>query len=1149
MKLKVQFLIVFLCLFVLASVSPAGDVFVLPDGTTSQTVHVYSGDPMGSIGTYLSGPGAVQDIFTNSPGTKFYTVANTTEDGLVVVDQTLSDVYRSGTWIAPARAGVMTPDGSRVLVAAEQLVVFDAVTDTQLAKVNTGSDPLDVAVSVDSRYAFALSGNSQKLYRVDLTTNTVTATLPIYGELIAVAVGPNNLVYVSGSNRVYVIDPDAMTVAASIDVVGKPNKLYFTPDGLHAVATNRTPVTGVSAWIFELASNSVIGTAQKIQTPYGIVTMKPTSWIPDNNRVLFTSNDTGVIYVTQIPDGGIDVLQITGIPNSPTDVTGIALSKEMPAARYLYYTDDISLHRVDLTRNQVDGTPIPLTGGSFGLKYAVSPSTGVPVATILYNNNQDISEGGTFEPVVVRALDSAGLPVANAPVAFTSIEGVTFEDVMATTNMDGLAMARVNPGELVGPIPVTVTVGTGLTAVFDLSVGGGGGGVAGISIVSGDGQLLGDRYFTFAKPLKVKVRDEHGEPKAGVTVTWAVTEGQGRVTANETTTDANGETSVKFIGVNGAPHVSWVAATITATAEEKSVNFTFTTYPTRKSDGRWAPAPSVTLIKPDINNRDFEGQAGQTLEDAVEVQVVALYGLMTGRKIPNVAVEATTGLEPGEGPIVACAGGYAMTGEDEPAICNLLLGGLGTAPMKVVVGGTFREFASMTVTVTPGQPAAVVIVQGDGQSGDQGATLPTPLVAEVHDAFGNPLPGSPVHWEVVSGAVTLTDVQETADANARVQATAVLGATPGPAVVRVTSGTGVATFNLTVLVNITQLMKVSGDGQSALINQQFPSPLVVELRDDEGKPVEGQPVSFTVSNGSATVDPSSAATDSQGRAMTVVTAGTQPGDITVTAAFPGVDPVTFNLTSRLPGPGISPTSFVNGASGEPGVVPGSVVKIVAPGLAPGIQNCVMPTAQVGALPSELAGVTVQFGPDSAPKWAPIYYVCNMNGEESVAIQAPFDLPVGSTSVTVRVHSGKTTVDNVPVLAVQPGIFETVGADNLRYGVVIRADGSFVSPDNPIARGEIGGVFGTGLGPVLPATGTNQAGLPGQEVVANLVVGINNEGVRVVGGEYAINMIGVYVVYFEVPADTETGPARPLALAVRAADDSLIIGPGSTIAIQ
>jgi len=225
-----------------------------------------------------------------------------------------------------------------------------------------------------------------------------------------------------------------------------------------------------------------------------------------------------------------------------------------------------------------------------------------------------------------------------------------------------------------------------------------------------------------------------------------------------------------------------------------------------------------------------------------------------------------------------------------------------------------------------------------------------------------------------------------------------------------------------------------------------------------------------------------------------------------------------------------------------------VVKIVGPGLARGVQNCVVPSAQVGGLPLELADVTVQFGPDSAPMWAPIYYVCNVNGEESVAVQAPFELSPGVTPVTVRAAGGATTVENVPVVAIQPGIFETIGSNGLRHAVLMRPDGSFVSPENPARRGEIIALFATGLGPVAPPAGTNYAGLPGQEVVADLVVGVNNQGVRVLGGEYAVNMIGVYVVYFEVPQDAATGPARPFALAVRTATGDLVFGNGSTIAI-
>lgn len=1151
MKLRVQILSVFLCLFVLASVLPAGNVFVLSDGATSHHVQVFSGDPLAAVvGAYDSGPGPVTSIFPGASGAYFYTVAASATDALVAVDQSFFSVFRSGDWNAVARTGVLTPDGKLILVLANSLHIIDAATNTDLAQVITGPDPHDVAASINSRYAFVLSPNSRLLYQVDLTTYAITKTLQIPGQSTAVAVGPDANVYVSGTNRIYVIDPVTLTKTTEIPLNGLPNKVYFTPDGRYAVATNQTPITGASGWIFDLSTNSIVSTVPKILTPSGIITMTPRVWVPDNGRAFFTSADSQIIYTTQIPAGGINVLNVVGIPGSPTEVTGIAISNEMPVARYLYYTQGLSLTRVDLGSNQRSGTPAGLSAQSFGLRFAAPPSTGVPVATILYNNNQNIAAGGEFHPIVVRALDANGRPVFNAPVFFNAVDGVTIENAMATTNRDGLALAWVNPGDVTGPIPVNVTIGSGLTAVFDLTVGGGGaGGGAGISIVSGNGQLIADQYFSYADPLVVMVRDAAGKPKAGATVSWVVTNGDGIVNPVTSVTDADGKASTMFTGSQMAPGFSWSQSTITATGEGSSVDFYYTSYPTSLPGGGLAPPPEVIIEKPPLTERNFTGQSGQTLQDAIEVGVFASTGIYTGRPIPNVAVAASTGLNPDVGPTVSCGGSYVLTGAEGRAQCDLLLGGLGTAPFTVSVGVGYR-FWNMGVTVTPGVPAVVVVVQGDGQTGNQGATLPVDLVAKIQDAFGNKLPGSVAQWEVVKpGSVTLSNVVDVADANGLVRARATLGALPGTATVRVRSGTGIATFRLTVLVNITQLQKVSGDGQEALTNVQFASPLVVELRDDQNEPVANQQVSFLVGSGSATVASPTATTDSQGRAMMNVAAGAQPGDITIVASFPGVDPVSFHLTSRLPGPAITPASFFNGASGEPGVVPGSVVKIVAPGLAAGIQNCVMPGAQVGALPRELAGVTVQFGPDSSPQWAPIYYVCNVNGEESVAVQAPFELTPGNTPVTIRVHSGATTIENVPVLAAQPGIFQVVGSDGLPYGVVVRADGSFASPENPVARDEIAGLFATGLGPLTPPAGTNQAGFPGQAVSADIVVGINHQGVRVVGGEYAVNMIGVYVVYFEVPADATPGPDRPLQLAIRAADGSLILGPGTTIAIK
>ena len=91
------------------------------------------------------------------------------------------------------------------------------------------------------------------------------------------------------------------------------------------------------------------------------------------------------------------------------------------------------------------------------------------------------------------------------------------------------------------------------------------------------------------------------------------------------------------------------------------------------------------------------------------------------------------------------------------------------------------------------------------------------------------------------------------------------------------------------------------------------------------------------------------------------------------------------------------------------------------------------------------------------------------------------------------------------------------------------------------------MFVTGLGAVGPETATNRAGAGGQSVIAPMIVGVNDAGVRIVSAEYAVGMIGVYVVSFEVPADSATGTFRPLAIAADPGTGNLNYGQGSSIA--
>jgi len=86
----------------------------------------------------------------------------------------------------------------------------------------------------------------------------------------------------------------------------------------------------------------------------------------------------------------------------------------------------------------------------------------------------------------------------------------------------------------------------------------------------------------------------------------------------------------------------------------------------------------------------------------------------------------------------------------------------------------------------------------------------------------------------------------------------------------------------------------------------------------------------------------------------------------------------------------------------------------------------------------------------------------------------------------------------------------------------RPDGTIVSPTNAAKAGETIRLYVTGIGWVLDSTRkqvqTNQPGYPGQlpwDVTTSVT--LNNAGTSGVTAEYAENLIGVFVVSFQVPA--------------------------------
>ena len=109
-----------------------------------------------------------------------------------------------------------------------------------------------------------------------------------------------------------------------------------------------------------------------------------------------------------------------------------------------------------------------------------------------------------------------------------------------------------------------------------------------------------------------------------------------------------------------------------------------------------------------------------------------------------------------------------------------------------------------------------------------------------------------------------------------------------------------------------QLAKVSGDNQQGLASAQLAQPFVVSVLDQDGSPLAGVDVTFSVTTGggmlSATTDTNpctiasstsstTATTDTDGQAATRLTLGSEPGRNTVSATVEGLESVTFTATA------------------------------------------------------------------------------------------------------------------------------------------------------------------------------------------------------------------------------------------------------------
>jgi hypothetical protein len=293
----------------------------------------------------------------------------------------------------------------------------------------------------------------------------------------------------------------------------------------------------------------------------------------------------------------------------------------------------------------------------------------------------------------------------------------------------------------------------------------------------------------------------------------------------------------------------------------------------------------------EVSGGSQTGVVFKALAEPLAVKVLDSFGLaVAGTPVSFAVVKARDGGHVVTSEVLTDANGEAST----TYVLGKEVGENRVTAGASYVPGVFVEFHA---TGEPDAPATVTVVSGDKQSGVIGKALAAPAVVRIEDQWGNETPGVEVAFEA-SGSGSTSPETATTNLFGQAQTTWTLGAAAGPQTLTVDSGAAHGSVGATGLHDAaTALFKVNGDEQTGINSTTLTNPLVVEARDSHGNPVDGVQVSFSVTKGSGTLNPSATqTTNAAGRAQTTLTLGSL-GSVNVTASATGLASVVFGATS------------------------------------------------------------------------------------------------------------------------------------------------------------------------------------------------------------------------------------------------------------
>jgi YVTN family beta-propeller protein len=281
---------------------------------------------------------------------------------------------------------------------ASTVSVIDTASNTVVATILVGSDPIGVAVTPDGKHVYVTSDGSNNVSVIDTASNTVVATVTPVNEPIGVAVAPDGKhAYVANynSNSVAVIDTATNTVVGTPITVGSgPFGVAITPDGKHVYVTN---FASTNLSVIDTASNTVLVTGPVENNPIGVAVT------PDGKHVYVTNESFNPYVVAVIANATNKVVATIGVTGPSV---GVAMA---PDGKHAYVTSNLSnsVSVIDTTTNIVVAS---VGVGSDPFAVSITPDGKHAYVANRGSNSVSVIDTATNEVV-------ATVPVGDQPLA------------------------------------------------------------------------------------------------------------------------------------------------------------------------------------------------------------------------------------------------------------------------------------------------------------------------------------------------------------------------------------------------------------------------------------------------------------------------------------------------------------------------------------------------------------------------------------------------------------------------------------------------------------------------------------------------------------------------------------------------------------